>query len=117
MGIFKPSKLVEFSLEDGTTAFVEIEGDEEDISTRGLRKSPFVERSGQSFRSAISAIKPIAGSIIREIRSLEDTPDKVSVEFGVRMNAVAGLVISPADSVSHFRITLTWEKESNGRRI
>ena len=71
--------------------------------------SQTTEKSPRSFASAIKTIKPIAGSIIEEFRDLPEVPDEVSVEFGIKMSATSGLVITSSESVSNFRITLKWK--------
>ena len=100
-------QLVEFPLEGGGWIVVEV--DEPRAGTvRAGRAGEVIERAQQTFESALQSIKPAAASIVRFLRELEDSPDEVSVEFGIKLNVKAGVVIS-ADAEANYKVNLKWK--------
>ncbi|WP_322798523.1 CU044_2847 family protein [Thermoflexus sp.] len=70
------------------------------------------EQVRQTFEAALERVRPIAEAVIRKLRGLSDPPDQVEVEFGLKMNAQAGVVLTGAGAEAHYRVTLTWKQES-----
>ncbi len=105
-------RLVEFSLEDGSTILVEVEapGEAGFVPTaRGEWNVP--ERARQTFEAAWEKVRPAASAIVSKLRALHDPPDKVEVTFGLKMDAEAGAVIASAGVEANFKVTLTWRRE------
>ena len=82
-------RLVEFSLEQGGSVLVEIDEPPAGPVTRGLGKdhSALVEQAGKTFEDATATITPAARSLIARLRSVEDAPDEIGIQFGVQLSA------------------------------
>jgi hypothetical protein len=105
-------RLVEFTLEDGSTLLVESEEpDSRGAVVRGGSPIDVVEKAGQSFESALSKIKPVAVAFIEKVRELSDAPEQVGIEFGIKLGAKAGAFIASADAEATFKVTMTWKRE------
>lgn len=106
-------RLVEFTLEDGSTILVESDEPESrgGAVVRGGSPIDVVEKAGQSFESALSKIKPVAVAFIEKVRELSDAPEQVGIEFGIKLGAKAGAFIASADAEATFKVTLTWKRE------
>ena len=105
-------RLVEFPLEDGSTIMVEVDEPERAGGTtrvsRGGEKT--VEKANQSFEAALDKVKPTANAVISKLRDLYDPPDEISVEFGLKLSAKAGVFLAAAGVEANYKVTLKWKK-------
>jgi len=101
--------LIEFPSDGGGRVVVEME---ESLSgtVPATTAGEIAERLDQSFDSVVQGIRPIAGAILQTLTDLG--PNNVTVEFGIKFSAKAGVVIASAASEGHCKIPLAWEKPS-----
>jgi hypothetical protein len=59
-----------------------------------------------SIETALASVRPAAQAVIDTFKAL--TPDEVSVEFGLRLDAEAGVVIARTGISAHFTVSLKW---------
>lgn len=104
-------RLIEFPLEDGTSIIVEADDAPAAGTVRGAHSSEVVEKAKQTFEASLERIKPVAASIIAKLRELGDRPEQVGVEFGIKLNAAAGVVLASSGVEANFKVTLTWKLE------
>lgn len=45
---------------------------------------------------------------------LQDKPDRLELEFGLRLDAEVGAVIAKASGQTHLKVTLSWEAREDG---
>lgn len=110
-------RLVEFPLQDGGVVVVEIDKPEtKGGPVRGLGGGEVMDRAKQTFEAALEKIRPVAGAIITQLRDLSEPPDKVKVEFGVKMSAEAGAVIASAGVEGNYKVTLTWTNKKGAAK-
>lgn len=107
-------RLVEFPLDQGGSILVQIDEPADGPVTRGLGKdrSALVEEADKTFEDAIAAVTPAARSLIARLRSIEDSPDEVGIEFGVRLSAQAGAFIASVATEANFKVSITWRHQS-----
>lgn len=103
-------RLVEFPLEKGGSVVVEIEAPEGLGMAPAGRIEEALERAGQTFEEALDKIRPAVATVIQKLHALSDPPDKVEVEFGLKLSAQAGAVIAAASTEAHYKVTLTWNR-------
>jgi hypothetical protein len=105
-------RLVEYKMANGETITAEIEEPEpvgvEPVSLRDLWKKP--EKANVTFEEALDKVTPATTAVINKLSSIG--LQKVEVEFGLKMNASAGVVIASVGVEANYRITVTWEKGS-----
>ncbi len=104
-------KLVEFK-QDGATVFVEVEtatptGDQ--LSARG---SDAIEKAKVTFEEAVAGIRPIANAVLRQVGALG--PENISVEFGVKLTAQAGVVLASSAVEGSIKVTVGWKPNPTG---
>ena len=104
-------QLVEFPLEDGGSVFVEVEVPEEAGMVPAARPGEVAGKAQQTFEAALDRLRPIATTLIGKVRDLSDPPNKVEVEFGLKLSAEAGAILTSAGCEAHCTVTLTWERE------
>ena len=105
-------RLVEFSLEEGGSVLVEIDEPPAGPVTRGLGKdhSALVEHAGKTFEDATATITPAARSLIARLRSVEDAPDEIGIQFGVQLSAQTGAFIASVAGQANFTVSMTWRR-------
>ncbi len=107
-------RLVEFPLEDGSSILVEVEQPESKSSVgRVSREDELMQKAQSTFEAALDRVKPIAGTMINKLRSLNEPADEVEVKFGIKMSAEAGAIIAAASMEGNYEITLKWKRETS----
>ncbi|HYV06538.1 MAG TPA: CU044_2847 family protein [Blastocatellia bacterium] len=104
-------RLVEFPLQDGGTIMVEVDSAQPaGVRVRGGSPTEIAEKARQSFETSLERIKPAAAAIIAKLRELSDQPEQVSVEFGIKLSAEAGVVLASTGVEANFKVTLQWKR-------
>ena len=110
------SYLIEYPLEDGSSILIEAEESAMDRAVLpAARPGEVAVRAGETFEQAVARITPAASAVIAHMRSLADTPDTVSIEFGLKMTASAGAVVAAASVEANYCVTLTWNRHESDR--
>lgn len=99
--------LVRFELEDGSPVFVEVEDAGEGSAQRVGRGEEGVEQAKDRFVDAVARIKPAAEAVLQAFRDL-NTPEEIGLEFGIKFNAKAGVILASVDSEAIFKVYLKW---------
>jgi hypothetical protein len=105
-------RLVEFSVDQGGSVLVEVDEPPPGPVMRGIGKdqSTLVEKADKTFEDATAAVTPAARSLIGRLRSIDDPPDEVGIEFGVQLSAQTGAFIASAAAQANFRVSMTWRR-------
>jgi hypothetical protein len=71
------------------------------------------QKSARALDSAMGTIQSMAHRVTETVRKMKvaERPDKVAVEFGLKLDAEAGAYIAKASTEAGFKVTLTWERE------
>ena len=107
-------RLVEFPLAGGGSVVVEVDEPPDGPVMRGLGKdrSTLVKEADKTFEDATAAITPAARSLIARLRSIDDAPDEVGVEFGVQLSAQTGAFIASVAAEANFKVSMTWRRRA-----
>ncbi|WP_405476550.1 CU044_2847 family protein [Streptomyces sp. NBC_00009] len=98
---------------------IPIGDDEEGTLVVELRSNPRdiqqVSRAGdrvtQATQTLQESLKPITQAAAMALRTLQTVnPTAVEVEFGVRIHAKTGAVITEAGAEGHLKVTITWDR-------
>jgi hypothetical protein len=105
-------RLVEFPLDEGGSVLVEVEEPPVGPVMRGIGKdrSTLVEKADKTFEDATAAVTPAARSLITRLRSIDDPPDEVGIEFGVQLSAQTGAFIASVAGQANFKVSMTWRR-------
>lgn len=103
------SHVLEIELEDGTPVYVETAdtGVSSDLR-RVSRGAGDILKADSRFEEAIGRIRPAAQALLDSLREL-NTPEEVSLEFGLKFNAKAGAIIASVDSEAVFKVSIKWK--------
>ncbi len=107
-------RLVEFPLDQGGSVLIETDEPPTGPTMRGLGKdsSAIIERTDKTFEEATAAVTPAARSILARLRSIDDPPDQVGIEFGVQLSAHTGAFIASVAAEANFKVSMTWQRRS-----
>jgi len=103
-------RLIEFTVPDGGTLLAEVD-EYEGVGPRpaGVGDGA-IERATMGIDQAISKVRPLAELLLAELQALTHRPDQVAVEFGIKLNASAGIVIANTAVEGNCKITLSWKQ-------
>jgi hypothetical protein len=108
-------RLVETRFEDGGTLLVEVEDDIAAVPPsgtvrRGIQPGQVSERARTGFEDAVKVVAPTAEKLIAQLRGIDQAPDLVTLQFGLRMTAAAGVVLAAAGVEANFQISMVWQR-------
>jgi hypothetical protein len=102
--------LLAIPLEAGNSLVVEV--DEEPGIVRSARPGELIATASQTFESALVKVKPAAEALLATFRNLAESPDEITVDFGMKVTAEAGLVIAQGGAEANFVVKLAWRRPS-----
>jgi hypothetical protein len=107
-------RLVEFPLDQGGSVLIEVDEPPAGPTMRGLGKDPssLVEQADKTFEDATAAVTPAARSLIARLRSIDNPPDEVGIDFGVRLSAQTGAFIASVAAEANFTVSMTWRRQA-----
>jgi hypothetical protein len=99
------------AIEDGNTILVEVADDEQRLQRVG-RVGTVVRGTAETLEEALRRVKPVIAAVVSQVHDLASPPDKVGLEFGVKLTAEAGVVIAKASTEANFKLSLEWMVDS-----
>jgi len=101
--------LIEFPLENGETILVEVDEPEASGLVPVARPGEIAAKATQTFESAMDQIKPLASGIVQKLRALSEPADEITVEFGLKLTASAGIYLAAGvGGEANYKVTLKW---------
>jgi Trypsin-co-occurring domain 1 len=104
--------LLEFKLDNGESAFVQIEEPESQVRqrvSRGGADNTNVQAE-RTFSQALSCIAPVGNALLTSLKDI-NTPDEIQLEFGLTFNANAGVIFTSAGTEASFKVSITWKNK------
>jgi hypothetical protein len=102
------ARVAEFAVnEEGGVLRVEVDEPEGGIDRVG-RVSDAIEATGQNVVQGLKQISPAIQSVVYHVRDMVDKPDKLSLQFGIKFTAAAGVVVAKAATEANFTVTVEW---------
>ena len=104
--------LVAFPLDEGGSVLVEVDEPPGGPVMRGIGKdhAALVEKADKTFEDATAAVTPAARSLIARLRSIDDPPDEVGIQFGVQLSGQTGAFIASVAGQANFKVSMTWRR-------
>lgn len=102
-------RLIEYQLSSGGSLIAEVDepGPEGGPQHASLRDYLTPQSAHVTFEEALDKVKPAAIAMKDKLSSLQ--PDRIEVEFGLKMNADVGAILASAGVEANYKITLAWE--------
>jgi hypothetical protein len=72
-----------------------------------------VERSKAAVETAMFTMRLMAARAVETIKKIKvsERPDKVEMEFGLKLDAEAGALVAKAGAEAAIKVTMTWENK------
>lgn len=67
-------------------------------------------KSALALDRAMSTVRQMAKRVTDAVDKITDKPDKVEVEFGLKLDAEAGAYVAKVSTEAGFKVVLTWER-------
>jgi len=108
--------VIQYELPDGTPIFIETEETETQGRQRGSRSQEGLVQTDKRFSDVMAHIKPTAEYVLQSFRDMQ-TPDEITIDFGIKFQANAGVVFASASSQATFQVTLKWNNEKPNMQV
>jgi len=105
------TQVVTMPLDDGSTVLVEVSDNEAGIERVG-RTGNIVRDTTETLQQALARVRPAAAAVLQNVREMAEPPDKITLKFGIKLTAEAGVVVARAASEANFTITVEWSADS-----
>jgi hypothetical protein len=100
------SEAIRYRLDDGSSVLFEVADDGIGVERVSRQSDGVVDAAGR-LEEALDSIRDAARASIDVLRTL--APQKLELEFGVKLTAEAGAIIARTAGEGHFVVTVTWE--------
>jgi Trypsin-co-occurring domain 1 len=110
-GAINVNDVVRYKLDDGSTILVEVSAPEG--MRPAARPAEIAAAAAQSLQAALEPIEPLVRTVAARLRQLPESPDEVTVEFGVKLGAEAGIVLARAAVDAQLQLKLTWKSDAD----
>jgi hypothetical protein len=104
--------LIEVPLERGGSILIEADAPGSSEVLRGRGAAQVIEQVSQTLEEALSHVRSTADVVIAQLRAIPQTPDEVSVEFGIKFGAKGSVYIAGGEAEANFKVALKWQKEA-----
>jgi hypothetical protein len=89
---------------------MEVDGPVDRGVVRSARPDEVVATAAESFEAGLERLRPLARVIVVKLQDIADRPAEIGVEFGLKMNLEAGLIVARAASEANFTVSLRWKR-------
>lgn len=103
-------RLVEFPLEGGGSAIVEVDEPAPPGTRPASRAGKVDEEASQTFEASLDRVKPLSAALIGRMRDLAEPPDEIAIQFGVKLSGSLGAIIASASGEANYSVTLKWQR-------
>jgi Trypsin-co-occurring domain 1 len=102
---------LEVTLSNGETVLAEVTRQVDDIAPFARGQEVIGKLSG-SFADGLDHVRAFASEVLTCMKESYEPPDRVAVEFGLKVSAKAGVVIAEMASEGHLAVTVEWCRSS-----
>jgi len=72
--------------------------------------------AADTLRNAVDRVRPAVVDIVDSLRGMPRRPDRITLEFGVKVTAEAGVVVAKTAAEAHFAVGVEWEADHGENR-
>jgi hypothetical protein len=108
---------IETQTENGSSIRIEVEDTSK--PTPGFTRQPSAadvsnEAVKDAYNQVLNTIRACADGVVDTIQNLESLPSAASIDFAIKVDAEAGVMIARSREDTQFRISLTWKQVELG---
>lgn len=67
------------------------------------------DTAADTLRDAVDRVRPAVQDVVDSLRAMPRRPDRITLEFGVKVTAEAGVVLARTAAEAHFTVGVEWE--------
>lgn len=101
----------EMLLDDGQIVLLEVAGEGPAGTQRVSRGGTAVVGAAETLQQALARVRPALGAVLDGARALPRPPSSVTVGFGIKLSAEAGVVVAKGTTEANFTVTMSWEQQ------
>jgi hypothetical protein len=105
------TEIVQFETRHGPV-FIEVAKDT--VGTEIARNQAGVLQAETRLDEALQAAQPAIRELVEGMRELAQ--EEHVVQFGIKLNAGAGVVVAKTAAEGHFTVTITWRRDTTSER-
>ncbi|MEV2193189.1 CU044_2847 family protein [Streptomyces phaeochromogenes] len=68
-----------------------------------------VGSAADTLRDAVDRVRPAVQDVVDSLRAMPRRPDRITLEFGVKVTAEAGVVLARTAAEAHFSVGVEWQ--------
>lgn len=102
------SRIVQLPLEGGQHVLIEITEPDEPGMDRIGRGERAVEAARQTFEEGLSQVRPVIQAVVQQFQGMNETPSKITLQFGLKVSGELNVVIGKAASEANFTVSVEW---------
>ncbi|MGB6165007.1 MAG: CU044_2847 family protein [Pseudonocardiaceae bacterium] len=103
------TEMVRFDLAEGSTVLVEVDEASLGIERVSRGRDGVVEAS-RRLTEALGSVRDAARESMDVLQTL--SPDRIELEFGVKLSGEAGAIIAKTAAEGHFTVKLSWTPDA-----
>jgi hypothetical protein len=69
-----------------------------------------VENASMAFDQALARLKPMCSAIVRQVRDAAEQPEEIAVEFGIKLSAEAGIILTSTSGEANPKMSVKWKR-------
>ena len=103
------TRVVEMMLESGDKVLVEVDTIP-GVDRAGTRAEKAVDVVAHTLEQGLEQVGPIMTAVVHRLRDNPTPPDKVTLQFGLKVSGELGLIIGKSAAEANFTITAEWNR-------
>ncbi|MFI0819498.1 CU044_2847 family protein [Streptomyces sp. NPDC021098] len=72
------------------------------------RMADAVGDAADTLRNAVDRVRPAVQDVVDSLRTMSSRPDRITLEFGMKVTAEAGVVLAKTAGEAHFTVGVEW---------
>jgi len=97
-------------LESGGIVTIEVADDAEAAIGPVGRVNEAAAATVRTLRGALAEISPAVDEAVTQLRTAASRPDKITVQFGIKITGETNAIIAKASTEANFTITAEWQQ-------
>jgi hypothetical protein len=102
--------VVEMPLDGGGSLRAEVAEDDLPAVERVGRPGQVVHRGAETLQDALGRLRPAIAAVVDHVRDMAEPPDRITLEFGIKVTGEAGLVVAKAAIEASFTVSVEWSR-------
>ncbi len=86
------------------------------FSRQSAQDQAAAKAAQDAYNQTLKTIQACANGVIDTIQNLDSIPSSASVDFAIKIDAEAGAMLSASGEGSHFKVSLSWQQETDDKK-